>query len=162
MNKSEVCVKLTKKNIQNVCAALVCFNQEILPQTRSWLSMNKISYPYIQFIDGFWRGISSPHVLNRDIEVIKYKKLFDILEEESIDITPQVSEVDPVETKCGLIDGFTRYTQEVLVNHYSDQEFHVHKKKSTADHLCHLNGDLGRHVKTIKATLTYDIPMTKV
>lgn len=68
----------------------------------------------------------------------------------------QISEVDPVETKCGLIDGFTRYTQEVWVNHYSNGKFDVYENKDIASFTSGITG------QTVKATLTYDIPMTKV
>src|SRR5690606_10974247 len=52
-----------------------------------------------------------------------------------------IETVDPVNSFTGSIPGKITYTREVWVNHYSDQEFHVHKKKSTADHLANLNGD---------------------
>lgn len=66
--------------------------------------------------------------------------------------------LNPVATFTGYVPRQATYAHEVWVNHYSDREFYVHYDEQSA------YMSIGRRGEgtTVKATLTYDIPMTKV
>lgn len=219
MNKSEVCVKLTRKNCKKVLGILEMFGEPIGPVSRKELEDEIIDkFHTIALVGDTWckctiaprstyvnprelRNIlAKEHLKEGDICVFKQRgkehiyrvdKIGDgnypyihnekhnvaicfdnflryatdeekaLLEPKKVQVTEWSPQVDKGFISQAEQDGFKlyqTYTHEVWVNHYSDREFYVHYDEQSA------YMSIGRRGEgaTVKATLTYDIPMTKV
>ena len=219
MNKSEVCVKLTRKNCKKVLGILEMFGEPIHRLTFDRISKSDRLGFYIEFWKHRWIDSSNDesklcikprelrnilakeHLKAGDVVVVNNpssetgwivkfgdfsedgKRMFcsqihclsgeKVMSPKIIDfnflryttdkekalLEPKqgIETADPVNSFTGSIPGKVTYTQEVWVNHYNDREFYVHMTEGSAKQFSQGPGKI-----TVKATLTYDIPMTKV
>lgn len=212
MNKSEVCVRLTRKNCKKVLGILEMFGERPSPGLMQIIKNSKLIRPYEhiyynQYTGTFYR--TSEHPVGKDLTLIKPRELRNILAKEHLkagDVvildadskTQYVAKIDSagnnqwgyfgstlwaeintddktIETQEGLFDNFLRFAtdeektllepktttqtivREVWVNVYPSHEVvHFNYLSATGKLSSGITG------QTVKGTLTYDIPMTKV